>query len=427
MWPPQLSISSGIAILSLSIFLIFCVYSTRIYILMALMYLRSKKGLRASRRREVKDAFVSILVPTYNEARVIDRVLYACVSLDYENYEVVVIDDSTDETVDKLKKWAKHPRVKVIHRERRDGWKGGALNEGLKHLDPRSKFVLVFDADFIPQGDIIRRMLSAFRDERVAAVQGAQWHILNVDESWVARGIRALLSAFYFFEHPARDVCGGLTQLNGSVMMIRRDALEAVGGFGTSITEDWELTLKFYEHGYRVVYEPSIRVPCECPATLKHVIRQQCRWGEGHTRNFRRYFWRVITQDELPTRTRLDFMLVGASYLQSVLSIVSLMLCAISLLAGIKWPIPDPLAILLFVYANLANPLAMLYGMRREGAWHEKKDIIYAIILSYMLAPFVAYASLKGLLLSKGYFTRTHKTGHVTRVGVLGGLLSSLP
>ena len=409
----MLTINEVLAFLNLAVFCVFFTYATRVYIFVLMMSLRRRR--RRARAKEEGEAFVSILIPTYNEANVIDRILRACVNLDYENYEVVVVDDSTDGTIRRLKKWARHPKVKVVHRSNRRGWKGGALNDGLRHIDPRSKYVLVFDADFVPPPDVIRRMLKAFDDETVAAVQGAQWHILNADEGWVTRGIRVLLSAFYFFEHPARSVCGGFTQLNGSVMMIRRDVLEAVGGFGESITEDWELTLKLYEHGYRVVYEASVRVPCECPSTLNQAIKQQCRWAEGHTRNFKRYFWRVIRREDLPMSTKLDFIIVGTSYLQAVLSLVSFSLLIVDLLLGVKWPLPDPLAYFLFFYVNIAYPLSMLYGLRLEGAWHEKKDVLYALLLGYILSPFLAYASLRGLFLSRGYFTRTYKTGRVTR------------
>jgi len=84
------------------------------------------------------------MIPTYNEPNVVDHILRACTRLDYEPYEVVVVDDSDDQvTLRLLERWKEHPRVKIVHRDHRTGWKGGALNEGLKHLDPRSEFVLV--------------------------------------------------------------------------------------------------------------------------------------------------------------------------------------------------------------------------------------------------------------------------------------------
>lgn len=134
------------------------------------------------------EPLVSIHLPLYNEPNVAERLLTACTSLDYKNYEVVVIDDSTDGTTDILRKWAESNQVsmtltdggspaqvqviqtllslripvKIIHRTKRSGFKGGALNEALKHMNPKAEYVIIFDADFIPPPDIIRRFLAYF-------------------------------------------------------------------------------------------------------------------------------------------------------------------------------------------------------------------------------------------------------------------------
>ncbi len=97
-----------------------------------------------------KQPFVSIHIPFYNEKRVANRILTACTNLDYDNYEVIVVDDSTDETTQILEKWKSHPKVKVFHRTHRTGFKGGALKQALAGMDPKTEFVIVFDADFIP-------------------------------------------------------------------------------------------------------------------------------------------------------------------------------------------------------------------------------------------------------------------------------------
>lgn len=106
-----------------------------------------------------KTPFVSIHIATYNEKNVVNRILEACTSFEYPEYEVIVADDSTDETVEILEKWKPHPRVKVVRRENRTGFKGGALKQAVKHMDPRAEYVMVFDADFIPPPDIIQQML----------------------------------------------------------------------------------------------------------------------------------------------------------------------------------------------------------------------------------------------------------------------------
>ncbi|MEJ2272916.1 MAG: glycosyltransferase [Candidatus Bathyarchaeota archaeon] len=81
---------------------------------------------------DVNSSFVSVLLPTYNEPKVVDRLLSACTSFNLDSFEVIVIDDSNDGvTTEKLEVWSKHPKVKVIHRNSQEGWKGGALNVGL--------------------------------------------------------------------------------------------------------------------------------------------------------------------------------------------------------------------------------------------------------------------------------------------------------
>src|SRR5438067_10013626 len=106
--------------------------------------------------------FVSVHVAAYNEKRVIERLLNALAQLEYPEYEVVVVDDSTDESVQILEGWRNQPRFKILHRTSRTGYKGGALSEALKVMDPRAEYVVVFDADSVPFADSIERLLPLF-------------------------------------------------------------------------------------------------------------------------------------------------------------------------------------------------------------------------------------------------------------------------
>ncbi len=189
--------------------------------------------------------FVSVHVATYNEKRVVDRFLLAATSIDYDNYEIIVADDSTDETVQLLEQWRNHPRVKISHRDTREGYKGAALKKALTLTDPRTEYVLVFDADFIPYPDSIIQFLKYFQatcgslsptGSPIAAVQGYQWHILNKSENWVTRGVRTEYSGSYVIERSGAEIYGGLKQISGSVYMIRADVLKELK-WGTSITE----------------------------------------------------------------------------------------------------------------------------------------------------------------------------------------------
>src|SRR5256885_456239 len=110
--------------------------------------------------------FVSVHVAAYNEKRVIERLLTSLAHLEYPEYEVIVVDDSTDESVGILQRWTSQPGFKILHRNSRQGFKGGALSQALKAMDPRTEYVVVFDADSMPFPDSIDRFLPYFYEAK---------------------------------------------------------------------------------------------------------------------------------------------------------------------------------------------------------------------------------------------------------------------
>jgi len=403
--------------------------------------------------------FVSIHLPFYNEKNVADRILNACTSLDYENYEVIVADDSIDETVEILKKWKDHPKVKVNHRESRKGWKGGALNEALKQMDPKAEYVMVFDADFVPPSDIIQQFLPYFgnntngnhngnngnnhsngnkgtvsKDEyqriiekleqwyekrELAVVQGYQWHYLNAGENWLTKGIRAEYSSSYVIERTSQELIGSMKMIAGSVFMIKADVIKK-HTWSTSMTEDWELTLRLYLDGYKVSYTPYIQAPAECPSTIPQLARQRMRWAEGHTFNVKKYFWEVLRSRKISTREKLEFIYYAPYYLQSFIFMIGTFFWFLSEAAHQYLPFWTQV----FGWSLLLSNLLSLPFMGLTGLFLEKNvrrdfaGILSFIVMSYILVPFQAYASLKGLLEKKerGGWIRTLKTGKITEV-----------
>ena len=280
--------------------------------------------------------FVSVHVAAYNEKRVIERLLSALDQLEYPEYEVVVVDDSNDESVEILERWRNRPRFKILHRTGRSGYKGGALQEALRVTDPRAEYVVVFDADSVPFPDSIERLLPLFyrvsegassrrmeaafgraepppdqgrikRRMEVAAVQSYQWHVLNKSESWLTEAVRAEYAGSYMVERPFQDAVGSLKMVAGTAYMIRADVLRQVG-WGTSITEDWELTLKLYARGYKVVYTPWAETPAECVSTFTRLARQRMRWAEGHTHNVRKWFLPIMGSAFVTPIEKLEFL-----------------------------------------------------------------------------------------------------------------------
>src|SRR5438046_1237871 len=387
-----------------------------------------------------RQPFVSIHLALYNEKRVVDRLLEACTSFDYENYEVIVADDSTDETVEKLKRWKDHPRVRVIHRSSRKGFKGGALQEALRRMNPRTEYVMVFDADFVPPADAIWHFLDYFgrltkpkngngnghaknghgaptNGDRLAVVQGYQWHMLNASENWITKGVRAEFAGSYVLERAGQELFGAMKMISGSVYMIRADVLRKLG-WSTSITEDWELTIRLYLAGYKVLYTPYIQAPAECVSKVNRLIKQRIRWAEGHTYNVKKYFWQILRSPNLTWQEKLEFAYYAPYYLQSVLFTVATLAWVIGvLILGQKLPMWGEVFGWSLVVSNaLALPLMNLTGVLLEGSL--KRDalgLLSFIGLSWILVPFQAYASLKALFEKKeGGWVRTPKSGRVT-------------
>jgi cellulose synthase/poly-beta-1,6-N-acetylglucosamine synthase-like glycosyltransferase len=402
---------------SFLISLSFTVYAARYYLYILVMLLRGR------RRTPLKKdgaywGTVSIVLPIYNEAKVVDRLLRACTSIEYPDYEIIIVDDSTDpESIRRVELWGRHPRVMVIHRERREGFKGGALNEGLRHLSPGSRFVLFLDADFIPPPDILQHGLDHFEDERVAAVQGYQDHVLNWNESPVTRVVRVSTICGYLVDS-ARDLLGTLKQLTGGAMILRTEVIQDLGFSTDCLTEDWDLTLRLYLEGYEIVYDPMLQVPAECPSTMRGYIRQQMRWAEGHIRLARTYFRRMLSSPTILMRQKAEFFLLSFFYLQSVLFMLGV---GCTLMAGSSQSslLSTTFGFVLFLFDTLAPILVGFAASSLVGSLRENLVGMALFPFAFMgIAPFIALASIRGLILRKASLEenwhRTEKTGHIT-------------
>jgi len=393
--------------------------------------------------------FVSIHLPMYNEKKVAKRLLEASTSMDYPNYEIIVCDDSTDETTQIVENFAKDhnanlkkqglegPYIKILHRPTRKGFKGAALGYALKKMNPKTEFVVVFDADFVPYPDTLELFVKNFKANNpapegseeqysedytrnnIAVVGGYQWHVLNKSENWITRGVRTEYSGSYVIERPGREILGLLKQISGSVYMIRADVIKKVG-WGTSITEDFQLTLKLYEKGYKVVYTPYVQAPAECVSTLKRLIRQRMRWAEGHSNNMKKMLFRLLRSPYMNLREKLEAIYLTPYYLQAFFFLLGTFSWLLSeAVFRSRLPFWTELWGWSLVLTNLfALPLMNAIGLFLEES--EEKDylgLLSFVALSYIVVPFQAYASLKGFLeKEEGGWFRTPKSGKITDV-----------
>ena len=450
---PSLAVSIGYIFSSAALFFgfFFFLYSFKYYMSIGLILVFSRYSLEKKSDRQItllkntsnglvpdvshisldRRPFVSIHLPTYNERWVVNRLLEAITSLYYENFEVIVCDDSTDNTKDIVLEWKNHPKIKILHRESRQGYKGGALGEALKIMDPRTEFVMVFDADFLPYPDTVEQFLRYFKSvvgsldqkmyskSNVAVLQGYQWHVLNKSENWITRGVRTEYAGSYVIERSSAEIYNGIKQIAGSVFMIRADIIKKYG-WGTSITEDFELTLRLYADGYRVIYTPYVQAPSECVSTLKRLVRQRMRWAEGHSHNIKRMFRRVLGSSSTTVIEKIEFLYLSPYYLQSFLFLIgTFSWFTAEVVFRVNLPFWTSVWGWSLVLTNLFSlPLMNLVGMFLEEA--EEKDylgLFSFVLLTYIIAPFQAYAAVKGFIeTSEGPWFRTPKTGKITDV-----------
>ncbi len=252
-----------------------------------LTYLAQRKeGARLTAPPMTAWPCVTVQLPIYNELYVADRLIRAVAQLDYDpsRLEIQVLDDSTDETValvhavvERLR--AQGVNIVHLHRVHREGFKAGALAEGLARA--RGEFLAIFDADFIPPRDFLRRTLPPFHDARVAFVQ-TRWGYVNRDYSLLTFLQSLAIDAHFMVEQFARAHGGFWFNFNGTAGIWRRAALEDAGGWtADTLTEDLDLSYRVFLRGWRAAYLRDVEVPSELPASFGAYRRQQHRWARG--------------------------------------------------------------------------------------------------------------------------------------------------
>src|SRR5258708_7204326 len=201
-----------------------------------------------------------------------------------ERLEVHLLDDSDDETVAIVSRCAAHWRrkgIRVAHIRRgtREGFKAGAPAPGLSLT--AAPFIAIFDADFVPPRDFLRRTLAVFDYPRVGFAQ-ARWGHLDEGYSWFTR-LQALAIDFHFLvEQAVRSAKGYFTNFTGTAGVWRRLAIEDAGGWSArTLTEDLDLSYRAQLRGWRAAYLEDLVVPEELPVSIDAYRRQQSRWATG--------------------------------------------------------------------------------------------------------------------------------------------------
>jgi cellulose synthase/poly-beta-1,6-N-acetylglucosamine synthase-like glycosyltransferase len=248
---------------------------------------------------------VTIQLPIFNERYVIERLVDAVSQFDYplELLDIQVLDDSTDETREVARACVERHTatglpIVYIHRTNREGFKAGALENGLK--TSQGEFVAIFDADFIPTSDFLRRTIPYFLapgNENIGMVQ-TRWTYLNSDYSLLTHVETILLDGHFVIEHGGRSRRGSFFNFNGTAGVWRRAAIEAAGGWEhDTLTEDTDLSYRAQLKGWKFLYLPEIECASELPVDMNGFKAQQARWAKGLMQTARKILPRVLRSD----------------------------------------------------------------------------------------------------------------------------------
>jgi len=229
---------------------------------------------------------VTVQLPLYNEADVAARLIDACAQLAYPRaqLEIQILDDSTDETTalveERAQHWARRGvDITHVHRTDRTGYKAGALQNGLRLA--RGDLIAVFDADFVPPTNFLRRMVPSFDAPDVGMVQ-ARWGHLNAETSPLTRLQAFGLDAHFAIEQSARQEAGCFINFNGTAGVWRRACIEDAGGWeDDTLTEDLDLSYRAQLRGWDFRFRPMVEAPAELPVSMDAFRAQQFRWTKG--------------------------------------------------------------------------------------------------------------------------------------------------
>ena len=362
---------------------------------------------------------VTIQLPLYNEATVAHRLLDHVAKIDYprEKLEIQVLDDSTDETRGIVRAHVEALRetgldIVYIHRVDRTGYKAGALDAGLKVA--KGELVGIFDADFLPQPDFLRRLVPHFDDAKVGMVQ-ARWGHLNRDHSLLTRVQALMLDGHHLVENRARAAAGWLFNFSGTGGIWRRAAIDDAGGWQhDTLTEDLDLSYRAQMRGWQFIYRDNVVTPAELPEDLSAFRAQQYRWAKGTVQTSRKLLGRVLTAKlTLSQRVEAFFHLTPhfAYPLMVILSV--LLLPALIAMPGtnLRAMILIDLPLCIGTTGSLAAFYAMAEAAQGRSRWSALRQLPALLALGAGMAPHLTKAVWEGLRNMAGEFVRTPKKG----------------
>ena len=370
---------------------------------------------------------VSLHVPTHNEPPELVRLtLDALASLDYPNYEVLVIDNNTDDEA-VWRPVEKHclklgPRFRFFHLRPWPGYKSGALNFALTQTAPDVEIIAVVDADYIVRPDFLSSLAGHFADPAVAFVQTPQDYREVEDRGRYGRALYLAYRVFFDLSMPSRNERNAIIYA-GTMGLLRRSALEKVGGWDEwCITEDAELSLRLLAAGYQSIFIPESYGHGLMPLDFAGLKKQRFRWAFGGMQILRMHARELfaLRRTRLNVRQRAAYIVGGLQWLNDPLTFaftVLLLIGGAALAAGGSIFLQPLAGAAIFIPSLfvLVSVLRFLWAFR-NAARCSVREAFDALTVLLALTWVVTLACILGLVKSRGVFLRTPKAPERVRV-----------
>jgi cellulose synthase/poly-beta-1,6-N-acetylglucosamine synthase-like glycosyltransferase len=286
---------------------------------------------------------VTVQLPIFNELYVVKRLIDACIRMTDrygKNFvQILLLDDSTDETTEFLIEMVKKYKalgydIDIIHRNSREGFKAGALQNALKYT--KYEFIAIFDADFVPPEEFLIQVMPYFEDEKLGLIQ-CRWAHLNRDYNLITKAIAIGYDGHHIIEQTGRWAGGFLLNFNGSAGVIRRVALEEAGGWQSdTLAEDLDVSYRMQLKGWKALYLRDVKCWAEIPPTIPAIKKQQSRWANGSIRTFRKLCIQILKNKSLTLGKKVEALIHLSFYAVHPLMVLAYLIALISAILDVR-------------------------------------------------------------------------------------------
>lgn len=363
---------------------------------------------------------VTVQLPVYNEPVVIERLIRSVCAIDYprEILEIQVLDDSSDNTTTLAEKCAKSFKnkgydIKVIRRGSREGFKAGALANGLKTA--KGDFVAIFDADFVPDKNFLMDNIHFFKDSRIALVQ-TKWRHFNDNMSLLTLLQSFSLNGHFLLEQLTRNRSGLFINFNGASGIWRKEAIIDAGNWhGDTLAEDLDLSYRAQLKGWKFHYVNKEYSGAELPSDINSYKQQQYRWTKGAVECALKLMPSVLKSGQKWNVKLEAFFHLSSNVVFPLLLLISLMNIPVAIFGSeiasleVFYPIMP-----IFYVALLSSFLFYLFAQRDTGLGWFRKIILFPLFLAGTLGLSInnTKAVFEALIGKKTKFKRTPKMNY---------------